>query len=127
MSTLIFFTYITLLLSYDYGSNVMDPDDFIRSCNDVAICKALQGTFLLPLSITESMFIDYDSFWSTFCFGILKIIFLMSHSDRTTSKNQKRQACMLYLANYKAWTRKAVGLSSHLHTKVISQPTISES
>ena len=63
----------------------MHPDDFIRSCNDVAISKALQ--------------------------------------DRTTSKDQKRQACMLYLANYKAWTRKAVALSAHIHTKVVSNRT----
>ena len=42
----------------------------------------------------------------------------MSHSDRTTSTEQKKQACMLYMANYKAWCRQAVALSARLHTKV---------
>ena len=40
-----------MTFSYDYGDNVLHPSDFIRSCNDVAIGKALAGEFLTKLNL----------------------------------------------------------------------------
>ena len=58
----------------------MHPDDFIRSCNDVAISKALQGTF-------QHFFLLWTSVKT----------FLLSHNESFRSNHfQKPKATSLY-------------------------------